>query len=167
MDKLFEKLSELFDQELERQENILAVCQAQRNAARAHDLEYLEAKTAALVILIREGAQAEVERHELLRRIVAHYALPVERQTLTDLIHVAPEPWRSRFHEFQFRLRATLARTRSLVRDSAHSMRRSLSIVRQALGHLETCVDDAGAYDASGSDRPRSTRVLSLIDAKG
>jgi len=168
MDALLEELCNLFDDELERQENVLAVCRAQYNAARAHDFEYLEAKTAALVVLLRDGTQAARKRHGALREIVDHYGLPVERQTLTDLIAVVPDPWHRRLLEFQHRFREVLEAIREVVRQSGRFMRRSLSILDECLGALEQCSEAApGAYDADGLENRTRVRLPAFIDRKG
>ena len=66
LQRALEALCNHFDLERERQETMLSLCEAQGRAARAHDLETLEARTEALNLLIEEGVEAEAIRHALL-----------------------------------------------------------------------------------------------------
>lgn len=166
--KLLEQLSNLFDDELERQELVLAVCCAQGEAARAHDANALEARTRSLATLMDDALGAERRRVGLLRDIVEHFSLPVELQTLSDLIRVVPEPWHRRMKEFQERIRATLAQTRSIVRENAAYMRRSLKSFNHTLDGLTgEPTTPAGSYTAEGDTPVRETGTPAVIDARG
>jgi hypothetical protein len=164
-----EALSDLFDEELERQENALSICVSQGQAARAHDIEYLEARTEALSLLIQEAADAEKTRIELVRRIVAHYDLPPERQTLSELIRIAPDPWASRFRDFQARIASVLLNTRSVVRENNRLMRRSLRVVNEAMNVLAPVVNGAaGGYTVRGNPAGSGCApVHGAVDARG
>ncbi len=168
MNQLLDALCNSLDDELERQENVLAVCRVHGEAARGHDLAYMEAKTAALEVLIRDAAQASAGRQPLLREIVAHFELPEERQSLTGLIQAAPDPWRSRLRQFQHRFRATLGEIRTLVRENMGVMRKSLKAVTQYLGALEQGMSsEAEGYSAEGLEPRQKDPGPALIDRKG
>lgn len=167
MEKL-ERLCTLFAEELERQETVLAVTTAQGLAVRAHDLEGLEAKTAALQVLIVETAAAEAERLCLVREIVDAFALPVERQTLSDLIEMVDEPYRSRLRHFQTRMRETLAQSRRVVRENSRIFRHSIKVLDGALDTLSPCIlQEEGAYDQQGREPLRRRPEPSFIDHRG
>jgi len=163
-----EMLCGVLDDELERQETVLAVTEAQQNAILANDAANVEARTAALEILIRETVQAEAERHCVLRKVVEHFDLPPERHTMTDLIAVAPEPWRSRLSEYQTRIRDTVNRTRAYVRTNRRVLRQSIRVVDQCLSAIQRCEETTAArYGADGMEPARKQRTPSLLDQKG
>lgn len=168
MEQELEQLCILFDNDLERQENILAVCMAQGKAARAHDLEYLEAKTAALNALIRDAVDAERERLELVRRLVDAYQLTPERQTLSDLIAIAPDPWKTRLREFQTRMKHVLMDTRQVVHGNTQVIRRSLGVVNEAMKTLLDCLPSTpGNYDGKGEEIGSMAANPAMIDTRG
>ena len=168
IEELLDSLCEHFDDELERQQNVLAVCRALGQGARVQDHEYLEAKTAALHVLLRQAMTAEQVRLALVGELVAHYELPVERQTLSGLIAVAPAPWQSRMQEFQVLMRATLETTRRLVRENNRVLRRSLYVVNQTLATMALCEPNgSSAYNGSGGEVVRAQPVPALVDQRG
>lgn len=168
MKDILEALCDLFDDELERQENIFAILVAQASAARTHDIEFLEAKTEALTALIQEAIIDEQKRLCLMQKIVNQYQLPVERQTLTELILIAPDPWKTRMKDFQTRMCTLLEDTRTVVRKGNRAMRRSLKTVNEALAALLQCIPAEHAYDQRGEDIGHTaTAVPNLIDQRG
>lgn len=168
IEEILERLCEHFDDELERQQNVLVVCRAMGQGARAQDHEYLEAKTAALHVLLRQAMSAEQVRLALVREVVEHYGLDEEHQTLTGLIAVVPEPWHQRMQEFQVLMRATLETTRRLVRENNRVLRRSLYVVNQTLAAMALCEPGgAGAYNGSGGDVARTQPAPVLVDQRG
>ncbi len=168
MDELFTTLCEIFDDELERQRNVLDVCLAQGAAARARDVEPLEAKTAALAILIQEAVEAEAHRMEIVQRLVECYRLPVEEQTLSGLIAVAPEPWKSRMRDFQTEIRKVLESVKKVARENDALIRQSIHHVNQALSTLAECVEKPQqGYDARGGRQGAATMQPAMIDRQG
>ena len=165
MEDAFERLCEVLDAELERQELVLAVLRAQRNAMLARDVEYLEAKTEALGALVRDVHRAQEARLAVLGDVVAAMGLPVERQTMTGLIAAAQEPWKSRLRELQKQLRAAVRESSGLVRSNAVLLRRSMQVVNKCLDTLQQC-EAAAEYDARGGE-PERPREAALIDQKG
>lgn len=168
IEELLDSLCEHFDDELERQQNVLAVCRALGQGARVQDHEYLEAKTAALHVLLRQAMAAEQVRLALVHEVVDHYQLPEDRQTLSGLITVVPAPWQSRMQEFQLLMRATLETTRRLVRENNRVLRRSLYVVNQTLAAMDLCEPGgAGAYNGAGGEVVRAQLVPALVDQRG
>lgn len=165
---ILERLCAHCDEEAERQETVLQVCRAQLCAARAHDIEQLEAKTAALLLLIQETVEAEKTRIALLHDVVGHYQLSKEKQTLTELIVVAPEPWSSRLREFQTRLRSALEETRRVTRENRMVVRRSLNVLNRAMEAAFKTADGArGVYDARGEQRRGAAEQPTVLDRRG
>jgi hypothetical protein len=168
MDALFEALCYLLDDELERQENILALCQAQGEAARRHDIEYLEARTGSLAPLLQETAQSEILRQRLIEQIASQATLSGGPPTLTQLISVANEPWSSRLRHFQTRFQETLGRTRAVVQSNAPVLRASLHVISQAVRTLERCAwPEGAAYTAAGVGPAKANAQPTLIDRRG
>lgn len=163
-----EALCDYFDDELERQQNVLVICRAIGQAARSQDLEYLEAKTEGLRVLLSEAMEAEQLRLSLVADVVEFYQLPEGQQTLTALIAEVPMPWQQRMREFQVLMRATLESTRRLVRDNNQVLRRSIGIVTETLTALSMCQPEArGQYTSQGGDATRIRTQPSLIDQRG
>lgn len=168
IEEILDRLCEHFDDELERQQNVLVVCRAMGQGARAQDHEYLEAKTAALHVLLRQAYSADQVRLTLVREVVNHYGLDEDHQTLSALITVVPEPWHQRMQEFQVLMRATLETSRRLVRENNRVLRRSLHVVNQTLAAMALCdPSGASAYDGSGSDVGRTSLAPVLVDQRG
>lgn len=167
MDKLFQNVIDALDAELERQENVLAVCRAQQAALLTQDTEYVEAKNEALQLIIRETAEAEAARHEAVGSLVEALGLPIERQTMTGLIGASPEPWTTRLREMQVRLQTTLVETRRVVRNNARIARRSLRVVNQCLDTVHQVQSTVDGYDGKGETAADRREAPSLIDQKG
>jgi len=168
MEALLDRLCGLFDDELERQQNVLAICIAQGQAARAHHVDALQARSSALALSVQEALNAEKQRLGLLRQIVDQYALPLERQTLTGLIETVPEPWKTRMQEFQTRLRTTLEETRKVVRENNRIMRSSLTIVNDAFDAvIQRRTIPRGHYDERGEETPGNRAQPAVIDQRG
>lgn len=166
-DKL-DALCDYFDDELERQQNVLVICRSIGQAARSQDLEYLEAKTAALQLLIRDAVEAEKTRLALVADVVAWYQLPEDQQTLSSLIEQVPLPWEQRMREFQVLMRATLESTRRHVRENNLVLKRSLGVVGQTLSAMALCQPEShGHYNGQGGDVSRIRSVPTLIDQRG
>ena len=166
--EILEHLCAYCDEEAERQETVLSVCRAQLEAARAHDLELLEAKTAALLLLVREAAESEKQRLALVKAVVDHYGLPVERQTLTSLIQIVPLPWSARLAEFQTRLRATVAEARKTSRETHRIARKSLRIIDRAVAAATLCSNyGPGIYDAQGNETKLAPGAVSFFNQAG
>ena len=165
-ERILEALCDHFDDEWERQEGVLRLCVAQGEAARARDLGSLEHHTAALSVLIQEAIDAERKRLELVQEVVAAYDLPAEAQTLSHLVEIAPEPWRTRMEEFQHGVRATLEETRRVVRSNNAVLRRGLSVANGALAAIGVGMSNSN-YDARGEGAGRLCAATGVVDQLG
>lgn len=167
MSSLFERLCEMLDDEVERQENVLAVCQAQSEAMKSNDLEFLEAKTVALVVLIQEAAQATRERSAVFEAIAAEQRLTREGLAFGDVITAAPEPLRGRLAESHRRLRAVLKETRPVAMSNASSLRHALRAVRASLAVVTPEAPSGSAYDATGMRQPAKPGLVNMLNQRG
>jgi len=168
MKNAFETLCDSLDHELERQENILEVCAATQRAAQANDVEYLEAKTLALLTLIQQSIQAETERRQLLAQIAHNLGVLNPEPTLSALIESAPEPWGERLRFYQNRLKQVITQTRPVVIANMAALRTALRVVRQCLHHLEPLAEvTAVGYGAGGGQPLHKQYRPSVIDHKG
>ncbi|HUW61323.1 MAG TPA: flagellar export chaperone FlgN [Candidatus Bathyarchaeia archaeon] len=167
MSGLFERLCEMLEDEVERQENVLAVCQAQSEAMKSNDIEYLEAKTAALVVLIQEAAQAARERSAVLEAIVAEHSMNREGLVFSDVVAAAPEPLRGRLTESHRRLRAVLKATRPVVLSNTSSLRHAVRAVRASLAAVRPEAPSGSAYDATGMHQPAKPGLVNTMDQRG
>lgn len=167
LDESLGRLCVLFDEELERQQNVLAVCLAQGEAARVHDVAAIEARTKALWLLVEDAKEAEGERIAVLRRVVGHTGLPGESQTLSDLILAAPEPWKGRMAAFQNRIKEILGKTQAATRENANRMRGSLRIINGSVRILASGGPASETYAADGKGPVEGVRTRALLDAQG
>lgn len=159
-----QSLLDWLDDAIERQENLLAVCVAQGEAALAHNRPELEARNAALALLMREAADAERVRER--RVLLAAEALGVggECPRLQSLIAAAPTPWNERLAEAQARLREVLNLTRVRVRENSFVVRRNLQRINQVFEAMVETAPQAG-YRAPGAPPIPQERIL--LDARG
>ncbi len=168
LEDLWTQLSEGFDTELERQETLLSLCIAQGEAARAHDLEFLEAKTEAISVLAAESAQAEQTRQELVAQLGEQYGLSDFEPTLSSLIAVAPERHALRLRELQTRMREVTTQTRDKVSENSRVIRRALRVVQTALSVITRGGDaPSGHYGRAGEEKNAPLRHAALLDRKG
>ena len=164
----FEALCAVFDDDLERQENMLSLCRAQGRAAIEHDIELLEARTEAMTALVHEATESERLRVALATVLVQALRLPEAQQTLSGLIAVAPEPYRNRLADFQARIQVVLMDTREVVRANHLILRRSSRIVSDALEALVDCTPPPrGQYDARGDAPQGHSQQPALLDQRG
>ncbi|GMU92051.1 MAG: hypothetical protein AMXMBFR4_11090 [Candidatus Hydrogenedentota bacterium] len=168
MNEELQRLCEQLEDEIERQENVQAVCRAQQEAVLSRDLPLMEARTEALGILLRECAQSQQERFSLVRALSSHYEIAASRCALSDLIDAAPDPWKSRLRGLQVRLRAVVAETRRAVRSNARAIRHSLGVTERLLDLMTlSAADQARSYDERGDGPARRGQLPALIDQKG
>lgn len=168
MSAAFESLCSLLEDECERQENILAVCRSQGEAARNRDVAEMEAKTAALELLLQEVKQAEDERNRVARLLSEEHGVPHDCGTLSELIRHAPEAWRPRLRHMQARLRGVLDSTRQVVRANAGVMRHAARKVSRSVGLLtRQDPSNPASYTAAGMELAVSERQPVLMDQRG
>ena len=169
MERLYKALGNVLEDEIERQENILAVCRAQGDAALARDTEALENHTTALMGLLQDAMRAEGLRRELSARLAEAQGRPnAPAMTLRDLAASAPPPWNDRFNFFRLRLREIMAETRSMVIDNAVLIRTALRIAGKSLQVLEPEFAGMGpAYSAAGPEPVGAGGTAKYLDQRG
>jgi hypothetical protein len=168
MEAIFEQLCEILEDELERQENVLAQCRAQQEAARMRDVAGLEARSSALQILFREATAAEPKRQQTVRQVAAELGLHEANPSLGVLVEASPEPWDGRLRHLQGRLRDTLQQSRNQARENAILFRRSLRTVTGCLQvfRLEA-PNGAGHYTQSGHESAGTQSPALLVNQRG
>lgn len=146
-----EKLCQLLEDEIERQDTLLSVCRSQHEALLAQDLATLQARTDALEALIREAAQAHAVRSAVVRPILDRSGVTAANPCLSDLIGVAPPEWKPRLRDLQSRLKVSIATNRTVVRTNARMLRQSLNVTEQLLDAFQACSEGlAGNYTEQG-----------------
>lgn len=163
---LFDKLCKDLDDEVERQETLLAVCRAQLDALNTRDLPAMESRTAALDLLVRETAHAAAARAGDIAIVARDLSLRPEQRTLSGLVAVAPSPWKERLAHVQGRLKIALNECRRIVRINARMLRRSLDLNQKLLA----CVALGPNQDAAYSERGAFSMFVepaSRIDQRG
>lgn len=166
MNDLLEKLRGDLEDEIERQETVLAICRSQLDAIGARDLNAFEARTAALDILVREAAHAQAARSAIIAKVAAQLELPPEKRTLRGLIEAVPAPWDARFLDIQKRLLRTVESTRRIVRLNARTIRRSMDFGQRLLACIATAPNPQPAYSDRGAP-PGLASDPAVIDQRG
>jgi hypothetical protein len=162
------RLCNLLDEEIERQENLLAICRAQQQALLAQDLDSMQARTAAMEAVARESAQAHVLRLEALRPLRESVEMAGDGFCLSDLIAVAPAGCRDRLREIQARLRGVVAENRNLIRSNARLLRTSMRLTEEVLNAFQNCAETlTRGYTEQGAGASGTGRVPAMIDQRG
>jgi septal ring factor EnvC (AmiA/AmiB activator) len=167
VDAVFEKLCGLLEDELERQQTVCAVCEAQRLAVLENDIKAIQGHSNALESLIRESARAQSERQEALRRLYEALQLSGDPATLSPVVEASPEPWRSRLAYLRDRIHAVVADTRRSVRGNARTIRQSLRLTQALLAAFRPSQTAPGAYSEHGSDTRDAAPAPMLLDSRG
>ncbi len=173
MHTAFEALFSLLEEEIVRQETVLAATRRQGEAARARDMKALEEQTASLMALAQEAAHADAARKRALRQILGVGAAP--GAALSEVIALAPEPYASHLRDLRTRLRLLLNAVREETRANTAWMRMSLKVVGRLLSAVEPYLQAWPAgYGANGAivaiagQEPASSGMRpALIDRKG
>ena len=166
MDELLQRLCDDLDAEAERQEMLLAVCRAQLEALGSRDLKAIEARTAAVDILVREAAHAQATRTGVVLAVARKLEAGPEARTLGGLIRIVPEPWAPRLRDRQSRLKSAIDATRRIVRLNARTLRRSLDLNHRLLMAIAIGPSQDTAYSDCCA-APGIASTPALIDQRG
>ncbi len=168
MSDALERLCVYFDSELTRQRAVLEACKKQGEAIRSHDIPALESASRSLVSLMEDALDAEKERLHILHEVVSPLGLEADRQTLSDLISVSPEPWSARMRSFQVELREILGATRIEVRRHAGFLRRAGKVLERSMSAIVGVTSARGdAYDREGKEPAPGHRMPALVNTLG
>lgn len=167
MNHALDTLCDVLDEELARQLSVREAVQGQRTAVATRDIDKLNESTRALQGLIREAVQAEAQRRCVLRQVIGHYDLPEDRQTMTELIELVPDPWKIRMRAFQTRIREIVAETRAVAGANRRALRQSLRVVNECLDALQQSDAAGPAYGARGDETAPSRNRPVVLDSKG
>jgi hypothetical protein len=162
----FSELCALLDEELERQENILFLMEAQNEALRVRDLATIDARTVALASLCADAGVAEAQRGEVSARIALQFSVPASG-TLRQLAEAAPEPWRDRLMWYRTRLSDVLRKVSDAARQNALLIRTSIKnldrIFQEMIGADRACA----GYTENGRGAPELCAATGFLDRKG
>lgn len=157
-------LCQALDEELERQEVLGGLIEAQRAAIHAHDHKTLEARTEAIQLIAREARQAESGRMELFERLADAHALPAGKRNLSGLMAFCPPADQRRLGELQVTLRERVKHNQQAMRDNARAISHSLRAVRVSLSSVQPMAEPpAYAGPRRGSGKPAPV----LLDQRG
>ena len=163
-----QKLCDMLDDEIERQHNVNAVCEAQHKALCARDVEAIDARNNALELLARESGLDEAERNELVEAISRRLDLAPERARLSDLVSHAPDPWKERLGERRTTLCDLVRSNQRLVRRNQLIASKSKSIAEAWRDTLFSHLGEAGpAYCGHGHSSKRIQGGPAMIDQRG
>ena len=129
----FQDLSDILEDELERQERLLRLVRAQREAIVSRDAHALDARTNDINQIVAEAAAAESARHAVLREIVDMLQLPVSEQTMSHIAEHAPVPHSERLEFQQGRLQNVMTECHELIYENARRLRRAAHITNDYL----------------------------------
>ena len=160
-------LCKVFEEELERQENVLRLCALQEQAVLARDTVALNARTEALNLLLRETALAEPARIEAAQAAIDALQLPEDAHTLTGLIAAAPAPVRGRLARLQADLQRVITEASLIVRRNNRVLRRLLSKTNNTIAVLSGVPEAAGGYTTAGRREAASLSHVALINQAG
>lgn len=163
----FQELSTILDEELQRQEELLALVREQGGAIVKRDATTLETHTNAINTLVGKAAAAESARHAVLREIVDHLELPVSEQTMSHIAEDAPAPYRDRLEFQQARLHTVMTECHELIYENARRLRRAAQITNDCLlvmtGQAEA---PSPAYSSGGSASDAAPRP-NVVNQRG
>jgi len=164
---LWQELCDALAEEVDRQETVFAVCQAQQQALILHDPARVQSTSESLETLTKEAREAEHRRNAVTARIVQAYGLAVDKPVLSELAAAAPEPWKSRIYFYQHRLLTVLKDVRALLRDNELRAKRSAQVVRRYLSLIQPAGISDGRYDRRGAVTVFRGLMPALLDARG
>lgn len=140
MRDLFEDLCLALEGKLERQEAVVEVCRAQQRAIRAHDYEYVGAKTVELSEMSSANIETEAELAHLIQCAGRACGLPQHKLSLAALIRVSPDPYRTRLAEIEGRLREMYGELLRVSHASVMSMQRAAETIDQCMRSFVDCI---------------------------
>jgi hypothetical protein len=161
-------LCDQLDDEIERQQNVGAVCSALHEALCARDADAIDARNHALELLAREaGAEADV-RDGTIARIAKALGIDGGVSRLRDLADRAPEPWKSQLYERREILRNILQSNQRMIRRNELIASKSKALAeswRETLfGHF---APHGPAYCGNGQSQGAIQGAPAMIDQRG
>lgn len=167
MSVALEKLCGVFEDELERQENVLRLCLLQEEAVMQRNPARLTTHTEALNFLLNEVAAAEGERLRIAREAVEALGLKEGKQSLSGVIAHAPEPWRTRLAEIQAQLKTVMGEASVVVRRNNRLMRRMLLTSNETLRKLAGDHESSCGYSTLGAPLAVRSGAPALLNQAG
>jgi hypothetical protein len=163
-----ERLCDVLDAEIERQQTVQAVCAAHHDALCARDVAAIGARNEALDLLAHESETTAPDRDRALAAALTTFGLKPGRDRLRHLAKHVPAPWDARLEERRDALRSVVELNQRLVRRNAIIAEKSKSIAeawRETLFNQLT--PNGSAYSGNGGARTGSRGTPAMIDQRG
>jgi flagellar biosynthesis/type III secretory pathway chaperone len=162
------RLCDVLDAEIERQQTVQAVCEAQHDALCARDVAAIGARNEALDLLAHESEATAPERDHALAAALTMFDLKPGRDRLRHLAQHVPAPWGTRLEERRDALRSVVEMNQRLVRRNAIIAEKSKSIAESWRETLFNELTPSGpAYSGNGGARTGSRGAPAMIDQRG
>ncbi len=160
-------LCQFLEDALTRQEQVRTAVKAQREAIIAQDTETLEARTADLTAVLEAIAAAEAERAARFGALCRE--LGAAGDSVSALIAVAPEPWKTRIAGLQRDIQASLNEARDIVRENNRLLRRALRRRDVCLQSITSRAGQAAPpqYTALGREHRTAGIAPAMLDSRG
>lgn len=162
----FSALCVLLDEELERQENILLLMEAQNEAIRARDLASIDARTVALASLCADAATAECRRTEIAAKLAEDSGVPVAG-TLRQIADAAPQPWRDRLLWYRTRLNEVVKKISYAARQNSLLLKTGIKNLDRIFHELTGADQSPGGYTGAGRGAGELCAAAGFLDQKG
>jgi len=140
MTRDFKRLCGQLKDKIERQKKLVDICRAQSRALRAHDYEYVGAKTIEFARILSASTQPEQELNQTLEELYNRFELCAEKRNLGDLLTAAPEPYREQLAEYEQSLHLFHIELVSLTHSSVMSMQRAAETIAECMISLHDCM---------------------------
>jgi hypothetical protein len=168
MNKPLDIFCDHLDGMLERQQLMLSLCVAQGHAAKAKDVAYLEAKTAAIHALAEDIALAEKQRVLLNADLARALGLTEDQPSLRNLLPHLPEIHQRRLREVHREMRILMVAIRRSILSNNRTIRRSLAVVNAIVRGLpQNKESHSGAYSGRGENEQCAGLQPAMLDHCG
>lgn len=166
--KEFESLCRLLEEQAERQETLVSVCLAQLRAGFNGNIKYFNEKTSAIDYLVKETAQSEFIRQELVEKICKYLGINSSDKRMRDIAEKVGEPWKSRILDSCNRMRVAVLYLKAWLGEAVPFYRASLESAKSILKKIYPDCDEQEMYSYSDSTLKRSEMVLTrFMDDRG
>ena len=150
MDELFQDLILILSQEAAEYRKFLELLTAEEAAVLQGKTESIQEITKQKETLALELKVLEEARTTLMRRLAALLSRRAESLTLSVLIELGPEEYRSPLAELRAELQHSMAKLNEVNRRNGFLLERALAHIRGALSLITTLVTQPPTYEPTG-----------------
>jgi len=167
-DKDLENFCRLLEEQAERQETLVAVCLAQLRAGFEGNMKYFIEKTSAIDFLVKETAQAEYQRRELMDRIGSYLGMRGTDKRVRELAEQIDEPWKSRILDACERIRMAILYLKAWLSEALPFYKVSMESAKNTLKKIYPDYEDAQNVAYSDPVMKKSElAVTRFVDDRG